>query len=43
MVWGYELGRVNRGKGYRSVDRLDCSAVVRDVDGVYPGLDYGCT
>ena len=25
------------------VDRLDCSAAVKDMDGVYPGLDCGCT
>ena len=25
------------------VDRLDCSAAVRDMDGVYPGPDYGYT
>ena len=31
------------GKGYRVIDRLDCSAAVWDVDGVYPGLDCGST
>ena len=37
------LDGVNRGKGYRVVDWLDCFAVVWDVDGVYLGPNCGCT
>ena len=43
MVLSNESGRVYRGKGYKAVDRLDCFVVVWDVDGVYPGPNYGCT
>ena len=43
MVWSNDPGRVNRGKGYRVVNWLGCPAAVWDVDGVYPGLDCGCT
>ena len=42
-MWSNDLKRVNREKGYRAVDRLDCSTAVWDVDGVYSGLDSGCT
>ena len=43
MVRSNDPGRVYRGKGYRVIDRLDCSTAVWGVDGVYPGLDYGYT
>ena len=36
------LGRVNRGKGYRAVNWLNCSVVVWDVDGVHLGPGCGC-
>ena len=36
-----DLGRVNRGKGYRAVNRLSCSGVFPGADGVYPGYDRG--
>ena len=42
MVWSNDPGRVNRGKGYRVVNRLDCPATIWGVDGVYPGTDGGC-
>ena len=42
MVWSNDLGRVNKGKGYRVVNRLDCSAAVWGMDGVYLGPDDGC-
>ena len=42
MVWNNDPGLVNRGKGYRVIDRLDYSTVVWGVDGVYPGPDGGC-
>ena len=42
MVWSNDPGRVNGGKGYGVVDRLDCSTAVWGMDRVYPGLDGGC-
>ena len=42
MVWSNDLGRVNGGKGYRVVDRLDCYAAVWGVDSVYPGQNGVC-
>ena len=42
MVWSNDPGRVNRGKGYRVVDQLDCSTAIWGMDGVYPGSDGGC-
>ena len=41
MVWSNDPGQVNRGKGYKTVDRLDCSTAVWGVDGVYLGPDCG--
>ena len=43
VLWSYDPRRVNMGKGYKAVDRLDCSTAVWDMDGVYPGPDCGCT
>ena len=43
MVWSNDPRWVNMGKGYRAIDRLDCSAAVWDVDGVYPSPDCGYT
>ena len=42
MVWSNDRGRVNRRKGYKIVDLLDCSAAVWGMDGVYPGPDGDC-
>ena len=42
MVWNNDPGRVNGGKGYGAVDRLDCSVVDWRVDRVYQGPDDGC-
>ena len=42
MVSNNDLRRVNGGKGYGAVDRLDCSAVDWSVDCVYPGPGGGC-
>ena len=36
---GNDPGRVNRGKGYRAVNRLSCSGVLPGANGVYPGSD----
>ena len=41
VMRGNDLGRVNRGKGYRAVNRLSCSGVFPGADGVYPGYDRG--
>ena len=35
-------GRVNGGRGYGVIDRLDCFAVDWSMDCVYPSLDSGC-
>ena len=35
--------QVNRGKGYRAVNWLNCSAAVWDVDDVHPGPGCGCS
>ena len=43
MWWSNDPGRVYRGKGYRAVNRVDCSIAIWDVDGVYPGSNRGCT
>ena len=40
MVCSNDLGRVNRGKGYRVVNWLDCSAAIWDVDCIH--LSSGC-
>ena len=34
-------GRVNKGKGYRVVNWLDCSAAILDMDGIHSGLGCG--
>ena len=41
MVLSNNPGRVKKGKGYRAVNWMDCSAAIRDVDGIYPGSSYG--
>ena len=43
MVWNNDPGRVNGGKGYGVVDRLDSYVVDWSVDHVYPGPDGGYT
>ena len=35
------LGQVNRGKGYRAINWLDCPAAIWDVDGIHPGSGCG--
>ena len=42
MVWNNDPGRVNRGKGYGVVDRLDHSIADSSMDRVYPGQDSDC-
>ena len=42
IMEGNDPGRVNKGKGYRAVNRLSCSGVLQGADGVYPGSDRGC-
>ena len=37
------LGRVNRGKGYGAVNRLNCFATVWDIDGIHPSSGCGCS
>ena len=37
-----DLGRVNGGKGYRVVNRLNCCDVLYGTNGVHPGSDRGC-
>ena len=34
---GNDLGRVNRGKGYRAINRLSCNGILQGADGVYLG------
>ena len=41
MVWNNDPRRVNGGKEYGAVDRLDCSVVDWRVDRVYQGPDDG--
>ena len=41
MVRSNDLGRVNKGKGYRAINWLDYSAAIWDVDGIHSGL--GCS
>ena len=41
MVRCNDPGRVNRGKGYRVVNRLDFSTAIWDVDGIHPGSGCG--
>ena len=41
MVRSNDLGLVNRGKGYRIVNWLDCSTAIWDVDGIHLGSCCG--
>ena len=41
-MWNNDLRRVNEGKGYGAIDRLNCFAADWRVDCVYSGLDGGC-
>ena len=41
VMRGNDPGRVNRGKGYRAVNRLNYCDVLSGVDGVHPGFDRG--
>ena len=42
MVWSNDPGQINKGKGYRTVDRLDYFADVWGMDGVYLGPYGAC-
>ena len=42
MVWNNDPGRVNGGKGYGAIDRLDCFATVWGMDCAYLDPDGGC-
>ena len=39
VMRGNDLGKVNRGKEYRAVNRLSFSSVLPGADGVYPSSD----
>ena len=39
VMRGNDPGRVNRGKGYRAINRLSCNDVLPGADDVYPGSD----
>ena len=41
MIQSNDPGRVNRGKGYRAVNWLDCSTAIWDVNGVHLGSGCG--
>ena len=41
VVWSNDPRWVNRGKGYRVVDWLDCFAAIWDMDGFHPGSGCG--
>ena len=43
MVRSNDPGRVNRGKQYRAVNWLDCSAAIWDVDNIHPSSGCGCS
>ena len=43
MVRSNDPGRVNRGKGYRVANWLDCFTSIWDMDGVHPDPGYGCS
>ena len=43
VMRGNDPGRVNRGKGYKAVNRLNCCDVLSGADGVHPGFDRGCS
>ena len=42
LMRGNDPGRVNRRKGYRVVNRLNCCDVLSGPDGVHPSSDRGC-
>ena len=39
VMRGDDPGRVDRGKGYRVVNRLNCYDVLSGADGIHPGFD----
>ena len=41
VMRGNDPGRVNRGKGYRAVNQLNCCDVLSGANGVHPGFDRG--
>ena len=41
VMRGNDPGRVNRGKGYRAINRLNCCDVLSGADGVHLGSDLG--
>ena len=41
VMRGNDPGRVNRGKGYRAVNRLSCCSVLPGANGVYLGSNLG--
>ena len=41
VVRSNDPGRVNKGRGYRAVNQLDCFAAIWDMDGVHPGPGCG--
>ena len=41
VMRGNDPGRVNRGKGYKAVNWLNCCDVLSGADGVYLGSDRG--
>ena len=42
MVQSNDLERVNKGKRYRTINWLDCTTAIWDMDGVHPGSGCGC-
>ena len=41
LMRGNDPSRVNRGKGYRAINRLNCCDVLLGANGVHPGSDRG--
>ena len=41
VMRGNDPGRVNKGKGYRAVNRLNCGDVLSSANGVHLGSDRG--
>ena len=39
VMRGNDPGRVDKGKGYRAANWLNCCDVLLDADGVHPGSD----
>ena len=39
VIRGNDLGRVDRGEGYRAVNRLNCCDVLLGTDSVHPSSD----